>query len=205
MRRSGTWALCLCFLTLLSGCAAKRTRVTAEASAPHADPTTYIDLEPGWRLRVVTPILKSGSFQVTSLRQETTGNTISLSAGDDFLGYETAYYAVKAGPEGGIQIIFRSAEITKENATEYQARPLVRLFDLPGWARFVRLIYLTRASEADHDMAIVAASEKEFLEPATRRVQADPIAGCETERRTRCSWVPAGISVRPEKPNDNIQ
>ena len=52
------WALVL----LLAGCAAHRLQVAAPAAPGPIEPG-YIDLEPGWRLRVVTPILESGGYR----------------------------------------------------------------------------------------------------------------------------------------------
>ena len=40
---------------VLTGCAARKARVAPAA----VDRPDYIDLQPGWRLRVVTPVLKS--------------------------------------------------------------------------------------------------------------------------------------------------
>jgi hypothetical protein len=59
------------------------------------------------------------------------------------------------------------------------------------------LIYLIRVSAADHNMAIAAAASIEDLEELTQRIRDNP-ASCENGGKTYCSWVPAGIAVRPE-------
>jgi hypothetical protein len=181
---------------LLAGCVAHRV------PPPVLDNAAYIDLQPGWRLRVVTPILKSGGYQLRASIPETSGGTITVSAAD-FIGFETAYYAVST-PAEGMRIEFLSATITRGGETTPQPQPLVPLFNLPARVRFVRLIYLTRVSEADHDMAVVASDQKETLDALTSAVQANP-GNCETTRGAFCSWVPAGIAVRPElqKPKSN--
>ena len=153
-------------------------------------------------LRVVTPILKSGGYRLRASRETVKGNTIALSAGDEFIGYETAYYAVNARRGTGVKIQFTSAEIAKAGQTTPQSRPLVALFHLPRWATHVRLIYLQRVSRADHDMAVAAAKDAVSLEAFTRAVQANPTGACNAGRRTFCSWIPAGIAVRPELPRD---
>jgi hypothetical protein len=178
---------------VLAGCAAHSTRVPP--TPPVLENASYIDLQPGWRLRVVTPILKSGGYQLRTSNPETSG-TITVSAAD-FIGFETAYYAVSTPPEGGMRIEFLSATITKGGETTPQPTPLVPLFSLPAGVRFVRLIYLTRVSQADHDMAIVASDQKETLDTLTSAVQANA-GNCETTRGAFCSWVPAGVAVRPE-------
>src|SRR5579862_2254437 len=121
---------------LLAGCAARNTRAPAQPPVRPAD-AGFIDLEPGWRLRVVVPILKSGGYRLDLGQTQTSGNTVSLSA-SDFLGYEVAYYAVV--PRGGPQFI--TAEVTHDGQTAPQPRPLVRWFELPRGVRHVRLIYL---------------------------------------------------------------
>jgi hypothetical protein len=158
----------------------------------------YIDLQPGWRLRVVTPILKSGGYQLRAAGQQISGNNITLSTEADFLGYELAYYAVRSRNGAGVRVEFVSAEIIKEGNTSAQSRPLAPLFQLPHSARYVRLIFLTRISRADHDMALVAARESDALDALTRGVLADPTEACKIETRTYCAWIPQGIAVAPE-------
>jgi hypothetical protein len=176
---------------VLAGCAAHRI----PPKPPVLENAAFIDLQPGWRLRVVTPILKSGGYQLRASVPETSGGTITVSAAD-FVGFETAYYSV-SNAEGGVRIEFLSATITKGGETTPQPQPLMPLFNVPAGVRFIRLIYLTRVSEADHDMAIIASDQKETLNTLTSAVQADP-SNCETKGGAFCSWVPAGIAVRPE-------
>lgn len=181
----------------LTGCIWRPLQLPAKPE-PAAAPEEYIDLRDGWRVRVVTPILKSGGYRFQTDVQEVAGNTITISAGTDFIGYETAYYAVRARSEGGVAIEFGSAEVTKEGKTTPQARPVASLFELPESAKYVRLLYVLRISHADHDMAVVATDKPETLDAFTRDVQAKPADACKVERGTFCAWIPAGIAVRPE-------
>jgi hypothetical protein len=48
-------------------------------------------------------------------------------------------------------------------------------------------------------MAIVAAKRVEALNAFTKRLKENP-ALCGTEEGIFCSWVPAGVAVRPDKP-----
>jgi hypothetical protein len=159
----------LALACVLTGCAARKASVPPAA----VDRSDYIDLQPGWRLRVVTPALKSG-------------------------GYELAYYAVRSRIGTGVRVAFLSAEINEEGKTTAQSRPLASLFQLPRSARYVRLIFLTRVSRADHDMAVVASGESHDLDALTRRVLADPADSCKSEGPTYCAWIPRGIAVAPE-------
>ncbi len=179
---------------VFTGCAARYSIPPAPAPVTPAN-SSFIDLEPGWRLRVVTPILKSGGYRLQPAAQQASGNTITLSAGSDFLGYEVAYYGVRAR---GVR--FLSAEVTRAGKTAPQARPVAALFQLPRGMRRVRLIYLLRASQADHDMAVAAARDRDALEAITRRVLADPADACKNGDGAACSWIPAGIAVVAEVP-----
>ncbi|HUE22857.1 MAG TPA: hypothetical protein VMQ86_14320 [Bryobacteraceae bacterium] len=189
-RRAPTvyWALA----SVLTGCAARNAPAPAAAVQPIGP--SYIDLEPGWRLRVVTPILKSGGYRLKTAGQSLDGNNLTLSAGDDFLGYEVAYYAVKARAGA----VFVSAETTIGGRSTAQPQPVAHLFQLPRGARHVRLIYLVRVSQADHDMAVAAAKDMDALEALTRRVQASPVDACHDGQGAFCAWIPAGIAVLPQ-------
>jgi hypothetical protein len=78
-----------------------------------------------------------------------------------------------------------------------QLRARAPLFQLPPEATLVRLIYLTRVSDSDHDMAVAAAGDIRALNRLTREVQAAP-GVCRSGAGTYCAWVPSGIAIRPE-------
>jgi len=171
-------------LALMTACSVRTARV-AGPTAEVTGPRYYIDLEPGWRLRVVTPILKDGGYVV-----KTQGETVEPG----FLGYEVSFYDVRARG-----VAFRSAEMHRKDEVTPASRPIVPLFQLPAGSRYVRLIYLLRASGADHEMAVVAARRREALDPFTAAVRADPEA-CRAGRSAWCAWIPNGIAVAPERP-----
>jgi hypothetical protein len=188
--------LCVSLLAVLSSCAPRSTGVPiSPASASLQVP--YIDLRPGWRLHVVTPLTKSGSYQLGPAQQRQDAGTLSVTAEDDFLGYETSFYSVQPRGRSGVRITFTSAEETKNGVTSAEAARRVRLFELSPRAKYVRLLYLARVSRSDHDMAVVAASKQELLAAKTVEVQANPQA-CQNVEQTFCSWIPAGIAVRAE-------
>jgi hypothetical protein len=180
-----------------SGCGLRTTRlpIPPPNGSPNSD---YIDIRAGWRLTTVTPILKSAGYVLKSLDRQNSGNTITLSADADFVGYEVAHYAVQGHRGGRVRVKFSSAEITRDGKTLPQSQPIVPLFQLARRINFLRLIYLIRISQADHNMAVVVASRREALDALTRQVQADPIDGCKVSRDASCSWIPEGIAVRPE-------
>ena len=194
---------CLAWMCFLTSCSARTARTplnTAKAPVPDPvpQPGTYIDLQPQWRLRVVTPILKSGRYVLGTLGTATDGQTVTVDTGGDFLGYEIAYYAVQPRRDGGVRIGFTAAEATRNGVTTPQTRSIAPLFNLPRRARYVRLIYLIRVSQTDHDMAVVAARDIGSLNALTLRVQANPGSACQDSHDGSCSWVPQGIAVQAE-------
>jgi hypothetical protein len=190
------WACCLSAVTVLGGCGQKRVAVATPAPRSRPD-DAYVDLEAGWRLRVVMPLRNSGTKISAEAPQQSSGNTLTVVAGKDFLGYETDYYDVASSGRGGVKVRFRSAEITSDGQMVRQTFPTMKLFVVPRHAIFLRLLYLERGSEADHNMAVVGANRKDRLEQLTQSVEADP-ANCAVSGATVCRWMTAGVAVRPE-------
>ena len=159
----------------------------------------YVDLEPGWRVRVVTPIFKSGAFKGQTENVETSGSTVALKTTDDFVGFEVDYYAVNT-PSGHEPVVeFSSAEVSTNGRRTKPSRPLVPLFNLPEGIHYARLLFLTRVSQTEHDQAILGASSLEALEVLTQKVEFRPAENCKMQPEGICSWVPSGISIQAEK------
>ena len=158
-----------------------------------------MDLQAGWRIRVVTPINRSGTFQLETAHTEYSGHTVRVDSSSDFLGYEVAYYAVVARPGDGVAVSFVRAERIIGGTSTKEASPQVHLFDLPENFRYIRLVLLTRLSQADHNEAILAAAKVSDLEHLTEKLQANPETNCRRETESICSWVTIGISVQPER------
>jgi hypothetical protein len=163
----------------------------------------YIDLEAGWIVRVVIPLSKSGvltNFASAPVggRQERAG-TLTSVAPKDFAGYATDYYQVSARDRGGVRVTFQKAEVTRDGQTVSQPKAVAPMFQLPASARYVRLLFLMRVSDADHNMAVLASSRMDRLAELTLAVQKDR-AGCVSTKDAHCYWVPAGFALRPEQP-----
>jgi hypothetical protein len=197
-------ALCVVALGFaLCGCATRTWRLSRDAAGltlapparnapavplPRRGDAAWVDLQPGWQVRTITPILKSGGFVMPTVARAR-GNTIELDSSGEFLGMETAFYLVQPG----VRFELKTVEATVDGRTERRSKPLLRLFETPAVARFARFVYLTRASRADHDMAFLTAATREELEDLTRRVQSNPGAACQSN--AGCAWVPPGIAV----------
>ena len=196
----------------LLGCAPRAARTAGQPEIPPppelpaspedpqtaslADPAPdFIDLQPGSIVRVVTPLLKSGGYLPRTDPGQASGNTVTLVADKDLIGYETTFYSVRPRHGGGVSVDFLRAEVTRKGHTHPQASSRGWPLTLPSEARFVRLIYLTRLSATDYDMALVATAEAAALDDLTREVKS---ARCESGSRGFCAWVPAGVAVTPE-------
>jgi hypothetical protein len=181
--------LLLPLLLLLPACA---PRPAARVAPPSRE---YQDLQAGQTLRVITPLLRSGSRELDGpavTQQGPDGHLeVTVDTKGNFLGYEEAIYAV----EPGLRIRLERAESVIDGVRTPQPAPRVPLFRLPRRSRHVRLVYLLRSSQADHNMAILAAPDPATLEQLTTALRASPASACPAPR---CTWVPAGIAVRPQ-------
>jgi hypothetical protein len=155
-------------------------------------PPDFLDLEAGWRLKVTTPLLSTGKYQIQAIEEQSSGNTITLSTGDQSIAYEVAFYRVQS-QGGGVRLETISAEMFKDGQALKEPAPRGWHPQLPANPVLMRLVYLRRLSEHDHDMAFIAAHDKSELDTLTRRVQ------IEHECTAGCLWIPAGVAVVAER------
>ncbi len=191
-------AAALVFLVALVGCTRTNTATVALPSITHE----YIDLIAGWRLRIVAPVTKSGSYDVKTESSQQQGNVITLKSSDDLIGFETSFWSIKARPGGGVSILLASAELTVDGKPSAIAKPTRALLNVPNTARYVRAFYLTRKSDADHNMALAGAPRLDQLEAFTLAFRDSPNEACAdyVKQHHYCEWIPAGMAVRPEAP-----
>lgn len=186
-------ALC-CILLLQTACLRRTPNQPPTARAAFS--TEYVDLRPDWTVQVVIPILRSGGYLVPSVVRSAAKDG-EVKTGDDFLGYERDYYAVRPRRGDGIQLRFSYAEVWEKGKTHKRQSARINLFEEAARFRHLRLVYLTRLSEADHNMAIVASDEPAALDELTRLVTRK--AECRSSQQGSCRWVPEGIAVTPER------
>lgn len=187
---------CIGVLTAIAGCARNNVHVPISPAIARND-NSYVDLEPGWTLQIVVPLLKSGGFRSSLVPQESNGNTISISAAD-LIGYTTSRYTITGKKGGGVRLRFVFSEETRNGKTVPTSNAPILPFELPRKTENIRLIYLVRVSQADHNMAIAGSKHLDSLNKFTERLKEEPSV-CKTSGDIFCSWVPAGIAVRPEK------
>jgi hypothetical protein len=125
-------------------------------------------------------------------QQATMGNTVELRQGADFLGYEKDFYRVER-LNGGIVVRFTDAVVYDKGKKKSRGVPGIVLFQPTEDQGHIRLVYLVRESEADHDMAIISGPDAGVLDQLTQGVIQH--AQCESGDHATCRWVPRGVAV----------
>jgi hypothetical protein len=117
----------------------------------------------------------------------------------DLTGYDVAHYAITGGKDGTVRLRFISAEITKDGKTVHEANAPTLPFTLPRGTGHIRLVYVVRVSQADHNMALLASKHLETLNTFTAQLRRAPgICKCDGEFFSlgsggRCSQAGADI------------
>jgi hypothetical protein len=194
IRHKTRFLLASALLFLIAACSHKTVHTPAATISAPAD-NSYMDLMPGERLRILIPVLSSGGYQVTWGSERIEGNTIVLSA-TNLVGYEMSYYSIEDKGKGKVRLKFSFAERTINGKTAPAPSAPKLPFPLPMKTQHIRLVYLVRQSQSDHNMAITAAKNLYALNTFTERLKNDP-GMCRREGEIFCTWVPAGIAVRP--------
>ncbi len=184
---------------VLTGCVRKTVHPIAALPPPGdlANDNSFMDLLPGGHLRIVVPVLTSDwGYKPETAPQQTAGNTLTLKA-SNLIGFDTSHFRLDGRTDGRVRIHFLSAETSREGQINPAAHAPELPFSLPTKLEHVRLIYLTRSSQVDHNMAIAAARTLPALNQFTGSLQADPRL-CGSNSAVFCTWVPPGVAVRPE-------
>ena len=183
---------------LLHGCTAKKTAAPVAVSLPSRAQKEYVDLQAGWRLQIVAPITTGKVFEEGTASSDAASRTVTMKASTDLVGYETAFWELDARPGGGVRLRLASALMTKEGIPSPISTPTQALLHVTKPARFLRLFYLIRKSESDHEMVIAGADRADRLELLTDRLKAEPVESCRSSTHIYCEWIPYGMAVRPE-------
>lgn len=116
--------------------------------------------------------------------------TIELDPSTLF-GFERSHYAVEAT---GLRWV-ESMRNLNGNETKADA-PLLTTFTGKSRKQKMRLLFLTRGSDLNYNMALLRAKDAKAMEAFTQKVRQAPATACVGE----CIWVPPGVAARPEKP-----
>ena len=180
----------LFFFCIFFQSACTHQRRPMAASAP--PPIDFLEFKPGSTVQVVVPLTRSGSYVLPSIRKQK-ANDFEIHAGDDFIGYQKATYKVSARRDGGVQVHFTRATDWQNGKSSTIEKAKLTLFEDLTAFRYFRLLFLTRESQADHNMAIVAAMDPGSLQSLTASVVERAVCGAEVA--AICRWVPEGVAV----------
>ena len=168
----------------LLGAVALTTRSAYGVRYGNYERSGAINLEPGFRLKVVAPLLQPGFKEVKIVQSPgAKGGGLEFTA-EGLDGYETSYYAVEPRLGGGVQFALSSVEQNRMNVITHPDAPSGFQFFLPPDARYFRLMFLRRASTADRDISLLGAPEWGLMLDSAQRF--DTIAGAVND----CEKVP---------------
>lgn len=199
--RSGSLALLLIAVSF-GGCHRQTLRPVA-APAALTGSKTFVDLEPGWRLTLVTPLRRdspNASWQYgqptvkTGATNQGLNITLTLDPATQF-GFEQSQFEVL--PTG---LRWQQSIRNLEDVASPAPAPILALFPPPARPARLRLLFLTRASDKNYNTALLIAPNPAALEAFTARVRENPDQACQSTRSQRCIWIPPGVAARPEKP-----
>ncbi|MDR3719552.1 MAG: hypothetical protein P4K98_12175 [Bryobacteraceae bacterium] len=148
-----------------------------------------VNLEPGFRLKVVAPLLQPGFKEVKIVQSPNApGEPLSFTA-EGLDGYETAYYAVQPRDGGGVQFVLNSVEQNRMSVITHPDKPAGFEFPLVPDAHYFRLMFLRRASIADRDISLLGAPEWGPMLDAAQRF--DTVPGAVDD----CAKVPGLVCI----------
>ena len=133
-----------------------------------------INLEVGFRLKVVAPLLKPG---YTAIKTELSPNSKpgSLEVNVEGLeGFETAYYMVRPRHGGGLEFALLSVEQNRVGVLTTSPKPVAFQFSKAPKAEHYQLMFLRRVSIADRDIALLGAPSWKLLLDTAHRFDTVP-------------------------------
>jgi hypothetical protein len=147
----------------------------------------YIDLGPGNRLEVISPILRPGADEKAPLIEEVAvaGSErtldVTLRASPDLLGHETDWYGFGPKAGGGTRIVAISAETSIQRKVEPRDAPAKNYFAFGAEAGFYRLFY-----KADQTAVLAGTPTRAQLPQDVDRCSRDA-----------CVTIPKKVGVNP--------
>jgi hypothetical protein len=150
-----------------------------------------VDLGPGIRLQVVSPIMEDGKnfSPPVPVQVSGSGNTLNLAlAVPAMLGYETALYDIlPAQGRPGFMIVPLGAERHIGGSTNHVSQPATNYFQFSPQTAWYRLYY--KAGETDFTALIVGARSRAELSAS--------ITSCEGQPAGMCVQIPRHVAVNP--------
>jgi hypothetical protein len=154
------------------------------------------DLVPPVRIQVVSPIVRDPAAPIieeTTAAETSTGLALSLRTTDNFIGYETALYAVQPKAKGsGYSIAALSAERHFGREIEHSAQPATNYFDFPPDSAFFRLF--VKSGQTDFTALVIAAPTKADLE-STSALLDSGAETCDRLPAAHCIAIPRRVAI----------
>lgn len=169
-----------------------KSPVQPTPSTSNIGETDYVDLKAGWRIRVITPIVNSGGY-IIPMTTKVEGTVITVTTGKDFLGYQTDYYDIRPSDAGMVKIKFNHGETVIQGKKTERTQPALPLSSQTSDGGFFRLVYLTRISQHDHDMVLLASTRHDSLHDLTNSVVMDGLNNCRVSEDSSCTAIPKGV------------
>jgi len=161
---------------------------------PNSTQSAQVDVGAQMRLQVVSPILNGNLPPDAPLftSASSSGITVTLKA-DNFIGYETAWYAIRPRPQAkGFFIAPESAERHVHDRTEKRAEPATNYFRFSPDAAFYRLLY--KSGDTSYTAILVAGRTWPELEQNTAAVAS---GSCANVASGFCLPIPKRVAVNP--------
>lgn len=159
-----------------------------------------ITLEPGFRLKVVAPLLQTGYSEIkTSFAPNSRSGQLEVNV-EGLEGFETARYDVRPHSGGGVEFVLTSVEQNRAGAITHPAVPAAFQFDIAPGIRHFRLLFLRRLSIADRDISLLGGSSWSVLLASSQRLDTVPgtVSDCATTPGLQCVAVTAKTAILSE-------
>lgn len=168
-----------------------------------------VQLNPGVRLQIMTPITREGvpldaalaeveGPPANSVCDANTGScslSLSMKFTDNVLGYEVALYAVQSKDNSpGVSVTPASAERHIGSEVQKAPQPIRNYFDSMKAARFYEVFY--KAGQTEFTALLVGGQSKADLERRTKLLETG-VAACETLNNEMCVTVPKRVAINP--------
>jgi len=156
--------------------------------------TGQVDLGPGVRLEVTSPLLREGAVPDAPLQMSGRGNSLTVTASTDLLGYENAWYSVQPKPNGpGFAIQPVSAESHIGGTVEPRPAPAADYLSFPPAAAFYRLLY--KSGQTDFTALVIAGRTLADVDRLSKLAESGGVS-CRTPEDL-CVAIPKRVAINP--------
>jgi hypothetical protein len=162
-----------------------------------------VELDPGVRLQVMTPVMAEGAAPDAPIIDATTtvnGNTVTIEGRftENLLGYEMTWYSAQARSRlPGVTVAPLLTERHIKGETERVSQPALNYFQSLSAASFYGLFY--KGGQTEFTALIVGAVTKADLDRRRKLLEAG-VTSCEMLNNEMCVTVPKRVAINPMVP-----